>query len=50
LEGNDPATIFFASETRRGNESSYEVKIGFERIYDSQKVYAMLRDIQKEVA
>jgi len=50
LEGSDPATIVFASETRRGNESGYVVKIGFERIYDSRKVYALLREIQKEAA
>ncbi len=50
LEGSYPVTITFASETRRGNKSSYEVKIGFERIYNSQKVYALMRDIQKEAA
>ncbi|WP_456386316.1 aspartate carbamoyltransferase catalytic subunit [Profundibacter sp.] len=47
---DDPASITFATERRRGKNGSYEVKIGFERIADAQQVYGMIRDIQKEAA
>jgi len=50
LQDGTPATIIFARETHRGNKSSYKTNIGFERISDGQKVYGLLRDIQKEAA
>ena len=42
----DPASIFFASETRRGNDNDYTVEIGFERIRDGRVVYQHFRSIQ----
>jgi hypothetical protein len=40
------ATVNFATETKRGEHSTYEVAVGFERIPDGQQVYRMMRDIQ----
>ena len=41
------ATIHFAEEERRGNKGRrYTVKIGFERIFEGDKVYRLMRDIQ----
>lgn len=50
-DGNDPATIYFASETRRhhtrrGSRTS-TMPIGFVRIDDGANVYALLRKIQR---
>lgn len=42
----EPASVYFASETRRGQNSSYQVPIGFERIAEGDKVYRLIRDIQ----
>ena len=42
----DPGTIIFVIETRYQGGAPYSVKIGFERIKDSEKVYQMLLDIQ----
>ncbi len=50
LQDGNPATIVFAREIHRGKKSSYKTNIGFERIDDGQKVYGLLRDIQKEAA
>ena len=50
LEGNDPPSIFFASKTRRGKNREYELKIGFEYLHDGQKVYGLMRDLQKAVS
>jgi hypothetical protein len=47
-DSGDPATIYFARETRRGKNGTYNVNIGFERIADGREVYAKLRAIQKE--
>ncbi len=42
------STINFAEEWRRGNKGRrYSVNIGFERIGDGEKVYSLMRDIQK---
>lgn len=42
------STIHFSEETRRGNKGRrYTVKIGFERIGDGDKVYRLMRDVQK---
>ena len=42
----DPATIFFSQDTRRGKNRTYVVNIGFERIEDGREVYGILRRIQ----
>ncbi len=42
-----PDTIIFAHEERRGQNGSYTIDIGFERIQDGLKVYQLMRDIQK---
>lgn len=47
FDSGDPATIIFSSETRRTNNGSRTVKIGFDRIPDGRTVYALIRDIQK---
>lgn len=47
LSDKAPATLSFASRTRRGKNGSYEVPIGFERIYDAPEVYALMRNIQR---
>lgn len=46
-DGDDPGTLWFASETRRGNRRSYCVPIGFERIAEARKVHRLISDIQK---
>lgn len=48
-EGN-PASIYFAEETRRGKNSTYQVKIGFERIPDAAAVYKQFRAVQEAAA
>lgn len=42
------ATVNFHTETKRGENGSYEVPVGFERIADGQKVFRLMRDIQIE--
>lgn len=42
------ATIIFANEIQRSKNGSYTTNIGFERINEGQKVYGLLRQIQKE--
>lgn len=42
-----PDSLHFASETRRTKNGTRAVPIGFMRIDDGKKVYAMVRDIQK---
>jgi hypothetical protein len=42
-----PATIHFAQETRRSKNGTYQVDIGFERIDNGDKVYRLMRDIQR---
>ncbi len=41
-----PATVNFATEVKRGEHSTYQVAVGFERIPDGKEVYRMLRDVQ----
>ena len=44
----DLSTLLFTEEVRRGNKGrKYTVKIGFERIADGDKVYRLMRDLQK---
>ena len=49
-EAGAPGSIFFASEYRRGKNSSYEVPIGFERINDDQAVARQIRDVQRKAS
>jgi len=49
--GDNPATIHFATETRRrtgkNSRGTYQAPVGFERIYDGDEVYALLRKVQR---
>jgi len=47
-DSDDPATIHFAHEMRRGKNGSYRVEIGFERIEDGAEVYRMFREVQRK--
>jgi len=47
LAAGDPASIFFATETRRTKNGTRAVRVGFERVPDGQTVYRLIRDIQK---
>lgn len=47
LDNSDPASIYFATQTKRTKNGTREVRIGFERIADGRAVYAKFRDIQK---
>lgn len=53
-DGGNPATIHFATETRRrsgkNNRGTYQAPVGFERIYDGDDVYKLLRKIQRGAA
>lgn len=43
-----PATIHFAQEERRGSKGRrYMVDIGFERIAEGDKVFGLMRDVQR---
>ena len=51
-DGNHPATIHFATETRRrssknGGARTYQAAIGFVRIDDGEEVYKLLRRVQR---
>jgi len=50
FDGNEPASIYFATEVRRGQNSSRTVKIGFERIENGRDVYAKFREVQENAA
>ena len=43
----DAATIYFGSEIKKTNKSTRKLKIGFEHLEDGNKVYDLLRQIQK---
>lgn len=43
----DPATIYFATERKRGKNSTYTVNIGFERVENGREVYGLFRQLQK---
>ncbi|MDP1669294.1 aspartate carbamoyltransferase catalytic subunit [Phaeovulum sp.] len=47
LEGEDPASVHFASVMRRINKRDRLVPIGFEHIHDAGEVLEKLREIQK---
>ena len=46
----EPATIWFASRLKRGKNGTYRVPVGFERIEDGRKVYALFREARKQAA
>lgn len=48
LEGENPASLHFASVMRRVNKSDQLVPIGFERIPEAREVLALMHDIQKK--
>jgi hypothetical protein len=43
----DPATIHFAHEMRRGRNGSTRVDVGFDRIHDGAEVYRLMRQVQR---
>ncbi len=43
----EPASIYFAQEQRRGKRSTYTVKVGFQKIPDGRKLFRMFRDVQR---
>ncbi len=46
-DGAEPATIHFATETRKGQKGrTYSVPIGFERVRDGRALYRAMRDVQ----
>lgn len=47
---DDRATVLFATERKRGKNSTYNVKIGFERIENGRDVFAKFREVQKNAA
>ena len=47
-EAGEPATIHFAHEFRRTKKGSHRVPIGFERIRDGAKVFALFRQVQRD--
>ncbi|HGG05419.1 MAG TPA: aspartate carbamoyltransferase catalytic subunit [Aliiroseovarius sp.] len=48
-EPGPPATIIFSEELRRGSKGRrYTVKIGFEQISDGDRVYRLMRDVQRD--
>lgn len=47
FDQNTPASLYFAHEHRRTRNGSRRQRIGFERISDGDKVYRLIRQIQK---
>ncbi|WGW04810.1 aspartate carbamoyltransferase catalytic subunit [Tropicibacter oceani] len=47
FEGDDPGTIWFAERHVMTKNGSHRHRIGFERIPEARKVYALLRQIQR---
>ena len=47
LAGDDPPSLFFAEEYRRGRHGPRRVPVGFEAIPDAPEVMALIRKIQK---
>ncbi len=46
---DDPIpSVMFATETKRGKNSTYTVPIGFELIHDAREVLTLLRSVQKD--
>jgi len=50
FDGDDPGTIHFAQDYRRGKNGSRKVDIGFERIAEGRDVYALIRRVQRGAA
>lgn len=48
FESGIPASIYFDHEYRSGKNGARKIPIGFERIQDGEKVYRMLRNVQKD--
>lgn len=46
----EPATIHFAHEYHRGEDHSYRVSIGFERIAEGEAVMRLIREVQRGAA
>ncbi|AUQ75659.1 aspartate carbamoyltransferase catalytic subunit [Phaeobacter piscinae] len=46
LVDGQPASVFFAERTKRGENGSTTVAVGFERIAEGREVYRMMRDVQ----
>ena len=46
----DPASVWFAAETRRTKNGTSTKRIGFERIADGDEVYQHIRQIQRQRA
>ncbi len=47
FEDRQPGSVIFASEWRRGRNSSYETRIGFKDIDDARAVYGLMRRVQR---
>lgn len=51
FRADDLSSIYFAEETKRGQDGTYTIPIGFERLRQGDAVYRLMRDVQqKEVA
>ena len=48
LDDGNPASVMFATRTRRTKNGTRDVRVGFERIADGRTVYGLLRKIRKE--
>lgn len=51
LRDGTPGSVMFARRDRRANKGhSLSVDVGFERIGDADKIYGLMRDIQRQAA
>ncbi|SFR58796.1 hypothetical protein SAMN04488005_3059 [Yoonia tamlensis] len=48
FQDNAIPSVMFATETKRGKNSTYTVPIGFEHIPDARQVMTLLRSVQKD--
>ena len=48
FQDNAIPSVMFATETKRGKNSTYTVPIGFENISDARQVLTLLRSVQKD--
>jgi hypothetical protein len=48
FQDNRIPSVMFATETKRGKNSTYTVPIGFEHIHDAREVLTLLRSVQKD--
>lgn len=49
LTDTTPGTVIFAHKTKRGQNGTYEVPVGFERIHDAREVFALMRAQQDKL-